>query len=397
VREEKFMYKLLSELPDLPENIDTEMFNAIPPETYEFMLMSTPEKKFLFGLIRNFKPKNILEIGVYSGGGSELMLQAIKDMKESTLTSIDLAEHPYIYPDKPIGFAALRKNANNPQWTLIAGKDPSEVIEGFGKKFDFVIIDTAHIHPIETLNFLSVLPFLQDGAIVVLHDLSLYLNTTCYSDLSNFPRIEIATKFLFSSVAAEKITVSSNDKEYISEWILPNIGAFQITSDTRKYIDGVFHSLTVPWGFIPDSDILDSIRNIVKNHYAQTKLALFDDAVKANYYLKHYIKAKEMKSITDLPSVLQRYKGKYILFGQRNAENYIKIIKAIGFDLPLEIWDNKVYGGKICGVPVVKPHEKLDDKTAIILTVKTRFVYNAILEGLSSSLKPHAYFFEEKK
>ena len=291
MREEKFMYKLLSELPDLPENIDAEMFNAIPPETYEFMEMALPEKKFLLGLIRYFKPKNILEIGVSSGGGSGFMLQAIKDMKESTLTSIDKAKYTYRYPDKPVGFVALRENANNPQWTLIGGKDPAEVIESFGKKFDFAIIDTAHIHPIETLNFLSVLPFLQDGTIVVLHDLSLYLNTTWRSDLSNFPRIELATKFLFSSVAAEKITVSSNDKEYISECILPNIGAFQITPDTRKYIDGVFHLLTVPWGFIPDSDILDSVRNIVKNHYAQTKLSLLDDAVKANYYLR----TKEMK------------------------------------------------------------------------------------------------------
>jgi len=392
VREEKFMYKLLSELPDLPENIDTEMFNAIPPETYEFMEMDAPEKRFLFGLIRYFKPKNILEIGVSSGGAGGLMLQTIKDMKESTLTSIDKAEYAYRYPDKPVGFVALRENANNPQWTLITGKDPSEVIESFGKKFDFAVIDTLHIHPIETLNFLSVLPFLQDGAIVVLHDLSLYAHTIYFSDLSNFPCICLATKFLFSSVVGEKITISQKDKEYISTWTLPNIGAFQIASDTRKYIDGVFHSLTIPWGFFPDSNILDSVRNIVKNHYDKTKLVLFDDAINVNYYLN----ARKMKSTADLSSVLQRYKGKYILFGQRNSENYIKMIKAIGFDLPLEIWDNKVYGSEIYGVPVVKPHEKPDDEIAIIFTVKTKVVYNAILEGLSDSLKLHTYFFEEK-
>jgi len=384
------VYKLLSELSDLPENIDTEMFNAIPPEVYEFTEMWTPELKFLFGLIRLFKPKNILEIGVSSGGGSGLILQAIKDIEGSALTSIDKAEHAYRYPDKPLGFVALRENANNSQWTLIAGKDPSEIIETFGKKFDFAVIDTAHVHPIETLNFLSVLPFLEDGAIVVLHDLSLYMNTTYFVDLSEFPRINLATKFLFNSVVGEKITVSSNDKKYISDFTLPNIGAFQITSDTWKYIDGVFHSLTVPWGLFPDSDVLDNVRNIVKNHYDKPKLALFDDAVKANYYLK----MKKMKSTIDLPSVLQRYKGKYILFGQRNAENYIKMIESIGFGLPLEIWDNLVYGGTICGVPIVKPHEKLDDEIAIVFTVKTKFVYCTILEKFSSPLKSHSYFFE---
>jgi predicted O-methyltransferase YrrM len=381
------MYKLLGKLPDLPENIDTEMFNAIQPETYEFMEMALPEKKFLLGLIRYFKPKNILEIGVSSGGGTGLMLQAIKDIKESTLTSIDKAECAYRYPDKPVGFVALQKNANNPQWTLVTGKDPSEVIENLDKKYDFAIIDTMHIHPVETLNFLSVLPFLEDGAIVVLHDLSLYMDQSF-----SFRRLSLATKFLFNSVVAEKITVSSSDKEYISEWVLPNIGAFQITSDTRKYIDGVFHSLTVPWGFIPDSNTLDSIRNIVKNHYDKIKLALFDDAVKANYY----INAKKMKSTIDLPSVLQWYKGKYILFGQRSAENYIEMIKTVGFGLPLEIWDNKAYGGEIYGVHIVKPHERLDDETAIIFTVKTKSVYNTVLEGFPSSLKQRTYFFEEK-
>jgi hypothetical protein len=384
------MYKQISELSDLPENIDSELFNAISLETYEFTEMVLPENKFLFGLIRYFKPKNILEIGVSSGGGTGLMLSAIKDMKESTLTSIDFAEQAYRFPDKPVGFVALRKNTNNLQWTLVSGKDPSEVIECFGKKFDFAVIDTLHTHPVETLNFLSVLPFLEDGAIVVLHDLSLYVKKY-FRDLSNFPKIELASKFLFSSVTGEKITVSSNDTEYTSEWILPNIGAFQVTSDTRKYIDGVFHSLSVPWGFTPDYNILNSVRNIIENHYDKPKLALFDDAIRTNYYLN----AKKMKSTIDLPKVLQQYKGKYILFGQKDAENYINLIKGINYGLPLEIWDNKVYGIKIRDVPVVKPHKELDDKTAIIFTVKTKFVYSIILDELPNILKPHTYWFEE--
>jgi len=187
-------------------------------------------------------------------------------------------------------------------------------------------------------------------------------------------------------------TVSSNDNEYINKWVLPNIGAFQVTSDTRKYIDGVFHILSVPWGFIPDDNILSNIRNIIKNHYDKTKLQLFDEAVRMNYHLN----AKKLKSFTviDLPSVLQKYKGKYILFGQRDAENYIKMIRSAGFNLPLEIWDNKVYGGEIFDVPIVKPHEGLDDKTAIIFTVRAKNTYIGIFEKLPNSLKSHTYWFE---
>jgi len=191
-------------------------------------------------------------------------------------------------------------------------------------------------------------------------------------------------------IVGEKITVSARDKEYISIWTLPNIGAFQVNYDTRKYIDGIFYSLAIPWAFTPEKSIIDSVRNIVKKYYDKTKLELFDDAIKANYYLK----AKKLKHTIDLPNVLQQYEGKYILFGQKNAENYIEMIKSIGFDLPLEIWDNKVYGGEVCGVKVVKPRKELDAKTAIICTVKAKFTYDLIIEGFSNTLKPHTYWFE---
>jgi len=104
---------------------------------------------------------------------------------------------------------------------------------------------------------------------------------------------------------------------------------------------------------------------------------------------------KKQKTIIDFFKALQQYKGKYILFGQKNAENYIEKMKNIGFDLPLEIWDNNVYGGEIRDVPVVKPHKGIDDKTAIICTVRTKAVYLAILEGLAEELKSQMYFFEE--
>jgi len=103
---------------------------------------------------------------------------------------------------------------------------------------------------------------------------------------------------------------------------------------------------------------------------------------------------KGRREITEnlLQNILQQYDGKYILFGQQNAENYIKKIKSIGFDLPLEIWDNKVYGSKICGVPIVKPSKGLDDKTAIICTVKMKVTYDHIVEQLPDSLKSQTYF-----
>ena len=38
-------------------------------------------------------------------------------------------------------------------------------------KFDFVFLDTVHMAPGELLNFIELLPFLNDNAILVIHDI----------------------------------------------------------------------------------------------------------------------------------------------------------------------------------------------------------------------------------
>ena len=38
-------------------------------------------------------------------------------------------------------------------------------------KFDFLFSDTAHVTPGELINFIEVLPFLKEKAIVVIHDI----------------------------------------------------------------------------------------------------------------------------------------------------------------------------------------------------------------------------------
>ena len=38
-------------------------------------------------------------------------------------------------------------------------------------KFDFIFLDTAHSAPGEILNFIELLPFLNENAILVLHEI----------------------------------------------------------------------------------------------------------------------------------------------------------------------------------------------------------------------------------
>lgn len=76
------------------------------------------------------------------------------------MVSINKASRYYRDLTEAVGYSAINRFANllDKEWKLIVGKDPSEVMEYIVIKFDFLVLDTAHTHPIESMNFLSVLP-----------------------------------------------------------------------------------------------------------------------------------------------------------------------------------------------------------------------------------------------
>ena len=51
---------------------------------------------FINGILRKIKPKKCLEIGVAKGGSTIVILNAIKDIKDSSLVSLDLNTQLYI-------------------------------------------------------------------------------------------------------------------------------------------------------------------------------------------------------------------------------------------------------------------------------------------------------------
>lgn len=124
------------------------------------------QKEFLNGLIRKFEPKKIVEIGVASGGSSIIILNAIKDIKNAHLYSIDLK------PKHNIGYYVKKfypDFLNN--WSLYKGNIAAKFIENIGN-IDMILIDSAHFEPGEILDFLIVLPFLKDSEIVCFHDIA---------------------------------------------------------------------------------------------------------------------------------------------------------------------------------------------------------------------------------
>ena len=272
----------INNLKIVPENFESSKTTKIDTSIVRSE-MDDIERRFVNGLVRYYKPENILECGVSSGGGSVVLLNAINDMPDARLVSIDRSENYHKDKSLPVGcdVEAFFGYIPTEKWTLIAGKDPCQVLlDSLGQTFDFAVIDTMHAHPCESLNFLCVLPHLKDGAIVVLHDISVFMLNRINSSGRSLCGNGLATRILFSVLAGEKLLPQTKIK-YGNKQV-HNIGAIQINQDTRRYISNVFHSLSVPWEYFPSESDIKDIRSYLSNYYEKSLMEQFDDAMRWN-------------------------------------------------------------------------------------------------------------------
>ncbi len=345
-------HDLINTLPIVPDKYDISHYEKIDYLNLHSEMV-TVERKFINGLIRWYEPQHILEIGVCSGGGSVNILNAISDMPDSSLTSIDCADVCWIDKSQSVGFDVWNTFSDGPlnEWNLIMGKDLSEVIEDMGKTFDFVVIDTSHQHPIESINFLCALPYLKDGAIVVLHDTSLYAINDALSGFA--PRI------LMCSVVAEKLLPQAEYLFRQDDDPLYNIVAFQITSDTRKYIGNLFQAFMLPWETnMINFGYFKRVREFLGRHYSSDQMAVFDRSVKMNSIWFDSGKLTFSSERAYIRSAFTKLKGKPVIFygAGRNMCSMLKFFQAAKVPFKFPIWDiNADKIGKIFDVNVTEP------------------------------------------
>ncbi len=256
------------------EECERERLDEIYDNVAPYSEMQKNEKYFLNGIIRYFKPAKILEVGVASGGGSAIILNAIKDIPGAKLISVDYCEKYYGgNTDKLSGYLVDEKFSHlKDKWTVYRGGDISRFIEKVGGDIDMLVLDTAHIHPWETLNFLCILPFMKlNASWVVLHD----INLQCVEERDE----DLACRYLFSHVVSDEKIMPVSDYDFY----FANIGAFRVVDDTVKYVRNLFESLLITWDALPGSfdkkffphaaimrseDISD-IKNIINKYYPE--------------------------------------------------------------------------------------------------------------------------------
>lgn len=225
--------------------------------------MNEFQHAFVAGLFKKYKPRKILEIGIAAGGTTCFLHECKKKYGyKLEIFSVDKFENYYRVPSKKTGHL-LKEMVMCDGYEdileyqhLLIGKSIPFYIEEIGNNVDFLIIDTTHALPGELLDFFVCLPYLKEGAIVVLHD------TVC-NILENSN--SFATKILFDVVKAKKIVNFSVDEEKYTR--LPNIMAFEITEDTKVNAKDVLSALTLNWQYgLEDDEKLKYAQLISKNY-----------------------------------------------------------------------------------------------------------------------------------
>ena len=241
------------------------------------------QKEFLNGLIRKFKPKKIVEVGARFGGSAIVMLNAIDDFKDSKLYSIDLDSSEHVGE-------CLRKDFPNfmKKWTLFKGKIACEYIEQIGGDIDMAFIDTIHTEPGEILDFLMVLPFLKENAVVVFHDIAIQI--TGWLEKS-------APYIIFNGIRGEKFLPSGDDV------LKQDIGAAILDSNQKKYYQEYFRLLGGQWYYFPKEEHVNQMRNFFKKYYekdCKECLIIFEEAIAFNReYVKKNPKPKRYSFTSD--------------------------------------------------------------------------------------------------
>ena len=235
----------------------------------------TNEEAFLInGIIRKRKPKKCLEIGVGKGSLSLLILNAIKDLKNSFLVSIDLYHHVPDESSKRVGYKVEKyfsKEIKN--WKLLLGDMPYKTLEKLNLKFNFVIIDTTNKMPGEVLNIIEVMPFLEDNAIIIFPNLLSHIKNDFINQNKTIP----TSMLLMSSLVGKKIIYYNKNK------IMGNVGVIFLAKNQKKYYENYFLLLMCLWEDMLTDELIFKYRLFIEKYYKnQNLINIFENAVLHN-------------------------------------------------------------------------------------------------------------------
>ena len=264
-----YQLKLKQQKPTYFDKYETYIYNEIKEKlkSTKCSLMWGNQKEFINGIIRKFRPKKIIELGVNVGGSSIIILNSIKDLKNSHLFSIDIKNDIYIGSCVENYFHNLTE-----KWTLFKGGIAAEFIEKIGKNIDLAMIDTSHFEPGEILDFLLILPFLKEEAIVIFHDIDHQITYARGKDLRN----EWAPYIIFNIIRGEKY-LPSGDGIFNKD-----IGAIKLEKNQKRFVYDYCRALGGQWQYFPEEKHIQIALKFFEKYYDNVCLTILKESIDFN-------------------------------------------------------------------------------------------------------------------
>ena len=222
------------------------------------------QREFLNGIIRKIRPKKSLELGVSFGGSSIIILNAIKDIKNSHLYSIDTNNNSFIGSCVYNNFSYLID-----KWTLFKGGIAADFANKIPKDIDFVMLDTRHFEPGEILDFLMILPFLKNKAIVIIHDIDLQITSGTKKDM----RYSWAPYIIFNLIRGKKVFPSG--KGILNK----NIGAIKLEGNQKRFTYDYCRALAGQWQYFLSKEQIKIITSYFKKYYSKECLIILNETI----------------------------------------------------------------------------------------------------------------------
>jgi len=368
----------------------SEPYNVISQIPEFYMEISKEEAGVICGLIKEYRPRKIMEIGVAAGGSTCLILKCLEllGMSDTLMYSLDLNESFYRNGEKDTGYIAKENKemfSNYCNHSFLLGKQTVDRVEELEEEIDFLFLDTVHAIPGEILDFLLLLPRLSKNAIVVLHDTNLHnISPNRANERS------ISNRVLVNTVTATKFY--TNKLEYL------NIGAFQIEVDTYKYIADVFASLILPWTYYVDDVTIKKYREYYEKNYSKECIEIFDNAVEAKEV--HYGNMRDIgKAVVDKAFTFGKkvfvygagYRGKKLLtYLKGNAQTISGII--VSDEINIEQFTDLIQEGeKIYHFSEI-PVEARD--CIILLAIDSQEIREFLDNSAYKYVEPDRWFFD---
>ena len=255
------------------DKYETHIYNNIKNKIIGFPCrqMWGNQREFLNGVVRRFKPKKIVEIGVAEGCSSSIILNSIQDFDDSHLYSIDLSDKNSIGKCVKSLFPNLLS-----KWTLYKGNIASKFMENIGGDINMVLIDSAHFEPGEILDFIIVLPFLSEEAVIVMHDIANQITIAKHSRGWMGKRNEWAPYIIFNSIRGKIFLPSGKNL------LTHDIGAKKLDINQKLYFHDYFRLLGGQWQYFPKENYIKQMYEYFKKYYDNDCLIIFNETVNFN-------------------------------------------------------------------------------------------------------------------